>query len=643
MPLVNGLQLSTGVQPVNPVAVDAWSGPYISTTEALASIPKAVRFQTMEVRVIDSGIGKKYWFKNGNGQDRPGVNGDTDLVEFVSGSSGNFIPTTEKGAASGVATLDASGFVPASQLNISALTWKGGYNATTNVPSLINGTGTSGDVYRVTVAGTRNFGAGNIVLAISDYVIYNDSGVYEKFVQPATITFLNLIDVPNSYAGQGGKAVRVNTSETGLEFSNFTGGVLQFALYTGFPTSGDPNILYVDKSTNDGWYWDVSSYKLLGSFTADFTVSLANSKTLGKYTTGQTVSAIGKSAKQILLQAAIEALAPSGSLNSSTSILFNQTSISNVLNYSYTINSLGATVATTNLEWRRNNTGSWISLSTNASLSTFTHTLTDSAFNTQSFNYRYTVTDSAGGTNIFYKDITPQSYVAPSVSFSAPATSVISPENNQLREKGNISSVLQGTIVKNSSLTTLLSYQLYYSLNGGSPVPIGSSVSISGTTVTISPVTHNDSALIAANTITYTVVVTDSFSNSGIGSYAISFDFMVFYGATFSVPTTSANIRGLDYKRFYGNGGTFILPTGAAYLNFTVSVPVDKTLTNAIDTTALNAPITGEYVSATTTGIGGLNTFPVKNAGMVDQSYHNYTMHISTPYSTSHNHSITLS
>lgn len=85
MALTQGLQLPFGVQPVNPVPVDAWSGPYVAETAqdaidaANAAITPAIRFQSMEVRLIISGVSHKYWY-------RDGVT-DADLVEFTSGAS----------------------------------------------------------------------------------------------------------------------------------------------------------------------------------------------------------------------------------------------------------------------------------------------------------------------------------------------------------------------------------------------------------------------------------------------------------------------------------------------------------------------------------------------------------------------------
>jgi hypothetical protein len=49
----------------------------------------------------------------------------------------------------------------------------GDYNATTNSPSLSNGTGLKGDTYNVSVAGTRDFGNGAISFILDDLVFYN--------------------------------------------------------------------------------------------------------------------------------------------------------------------------------------------------------------------------------------------------------------------------------------------------------------------------------------------------------------------------------------------------------------------------------------------------------------------------------------
>lgn len=89
------------------------------------------------------------------------------------------IPSSEKGANNGVATLDAGGKVPVSQLPSSVMTYEGVWNASTNSPSLADGVGDAGMVYRVGTAGSQNLGSGSISFEVGDYVIYNGS-IWEK-------------------------------------------------------------------------------------------------------------------------------------------------------------------------------------------------------------------------------------------------------------------------------------------------------------------------------------------------------------------------------------------------------------------------------------------------------------------------------
>lgn len=89
------------------------------------------------------------------------------------------VGTYPYGGANGVATLDSAGKVPVSQLPSSIMEYKGTWNATTNTPTLANGIGDTGDVYRVSVGGTINLGGGAITFDVGDYVIYNGT-IWEK-------------------------------------------------------------------------------------------------------------------------------------------------------------------------------------------------------------------------------------------------------------------------------------------------------------------------------------------------------------------------------------------------------------------------------------------------------------------------------
>lgn len=85
------------------------------------------------------------------------------------------------GVANGVAGLDGAGKVPLSQLPASLMTYQGTWNPSTNTPTLADGVGDLGDVWKVAgSAGSVDFGSGAISFDVGDYVIYNNSGKWEK-------------------------------------------------------------------------------------------------------------------------------------------------------------------------------------------------------------------------------------------------------------------------------------------------------------------------------------------------------------------------------------------------------------------------------------------------------------------------------
>ena len=336
----------------------------------------------------------------------------------------------------------------------------------------------------------------------------------------------------------------------------------------------------------------------------------------------------------------VEPIAPDVNLSSSTTVQFNQTAISNSLSFNYTINSLSATVSTATLEWRRNNTGSWTSLSTSTTTpGTFSHSLTDSSFNGQPFNYRYTVVDSFGATNIAYKNITPVAYSSPSITLTVAAVSSSSPETAIKRERGNIDTDLTGNIVRNSPLVDLSTYTLQYSLNNSTWVDIGSAVSIGPGTTSISSTNHNDAALFNSAVIYYRVKVIDTYQTSisnfvSGGNKTVNFLYMIFYGPSSSIPSTSSDVRALGSRIFTDGSNPFLLNTGNTEVNFTASMPATLTISNVIDLDALSANITSLYTN-------NLSTFDVQDAYGTNVSYNNYTMTNASVYSANHRHQIT--
>lgn len=100
------------------------------------------------------------------------------------------IPLTQKGASNGVATLDSGGKIPSSQLPSPVFEFKGLWNASTNTPTLADGIGDAGDVYKVSVAGTQNLGSGPISFSVGDEVYY-DGSVYEKLGSSSGVSSVN--------------------------------------------------------------------------------------------------------------------------------------------------------------------------------------------------------------------------------------------------------------------------------------------------------------------------------------------------------------------------------------------------------------------------------------------------------------------
>ncbi len=113
-----------------------------------------------------------------------------------------YIPTSEKAQPLGVATLDASGKVPTSQIPMQGdLNYQGTWNASTNTPTLTSSTGTQGYYYVVSVAGTTNLD-GITDWQIGDWAIYNGT-VWQKVDNTDAVTSVN---------GQTGTVVLTTTN-----------------------------------------------------------------------------------------------------------------------------------------------------------------------------------------------------------------------------------------------------------------------------------------------------------------------------------------------------------------------------------------------------------------------------------------------
>jgi hypothetical protein len=185
MPLTPGVEIPFGIQPVNPVPVDSWSGPYTGSlgndneagaiAAANASIPEAIRFQSMEVRLIYGGVAYKYWYRNGIA--------DNNLILFSGGG-------------------DGSGDANAQYLVLSTT------GSLINERILVVGTG---------ISGSDAGAGGNFTLSIDDSIVATTSGSTftgaVKFNEGLSGSLTRLIDGTSFIAA--GHGISVSSSSNG--------------------------------------------------------------------------------------------------------------------------------------------------------------------------------------------------------------------------------------------------------------------------------------------------------------------------------------------------------------------------------------------------------------------------------------------
>ena len=97
-----------------------------------------------------------------------------------------------------------------------ALVYQGTWNASTNTPTLADGTGTKGHYYQVTVPGTQDLGSGNITFTTNDRVIHNGT-IWQKWDTEDLIT---------SVFGRVGAIVAVAGDYTASEITNIPAGAI---------------------------------------------------------------------------------------------------------------------------------------------------------------------------------------------------------------------------------------------------------------------------------------------------------------------------------------------------------------------------------------------------------------------------------
>jgi hypothetical protein len=211
--------------------------------------------------------------------------------------------TKDAGAALGVATLDASGKVPISELPaavIGALSYQGTWDASTNTPTLTSSVGTKGYYYVVSVAGSTNLN-GITDWLVGDWAVYNGTA-WQKVDNTDSVTSVNgltgavVLTTTNIAEGTNeyfttARARSSISAGTGISYDNSTGVVTNSApdqtvaltAGTGISTSGTyPNFTITNTApSSGGTVTSVSGTGTVSGISLSGTVTSSGSLTLG--------------------------------------------------------------------------------------------------------------------------------------------------------------------------------------------------------------------------------------------------------------------------------------------------------------------------------------------------------------------------
>ena len=161
--------------------------------------------------------GSNLYYTDGRFDTRLSTKSTSNLLEgtnlyYTEGRADSRI-AMQKGAANGLATLDASGKVPANQLSLSSVSYQGNWDASTNTPAVTDGAGTQGNYYVISSAGTTDVD-GIADWQIGDWIVFNGSA-WQKVDNSDQVT---------SVAGRQGVVTLVSADITDLSTSNVAEG-----------------------------------------------------------------------------------------------------------------------------------------------------------------------------------------------------------------------------------------------------------------------------------------------------------------------------------------------------------------------------------------------------------------------------------
>ena len=353
-------------------------------------------------------------------------------------------------------------------------------------------------------------------------------------------------------------------------------------------------------------------------FTSDIPFNISPDKTLGRYRGGSVTSipAIGKTFEQVIKDIAFENMNPKANLSTSGSVLYNSSNAAITVTFSAQINTPGATSKPgyPKLSFKRGSSQVWTEL-TNVT-SPYTHILNGLTDKLSTFDYKYEVVDSNDSRDVSTSSVSVGSYITPSIAWGNTIQTG--------REVGDIQFSASGSVVKNSTYTTLKSWQLFYEIDGGARTPLGSPILF---TENPTPYVNIETTNGTVNGINLNTSPTFIKSASRVKIYLRVIDLRLddAEGST-DLPVLD---RSLEYKKFYGSSTSAVTnyralnmisgsTTSFGYKPYPgrfmyVALPAGKTLTSVITTN--NNNVTSNFALSTTS---------INDAGGTPRQYNLY-------------------
>ena len=175
----------------------------------------------------------------------------------------DYIATTQKAVANGVATLDSGGKVPVSQIPaLGDLNYQGTWNASTNSPTLTSSVGTKGYYYVVSVAGSTNLD-GITDWQIGDWAVYNGSA-WQKIDNTDAVTSVNsktgtvVLTYSDITSGvvpvvNGGTGVTTSSGANSVVLRDANANITTNCLFEGFTSQAAGTLITLTASSVQNW------------------------------------------------------------------------------------------------------------------------------------------------------------------------------------------------------------------------------------------------------------------------------------------------------------------------------------------------------------------------------------------------------